>query len=228
MTEESGRGEAPERRVVGELAALKALAHPRRQRVLHQLTVGGPATSAELARVLELNTGATSYHLRELARHGFIEEAPAVPGAHGRERRWQVARRDLRFPGRDEQTPEVRSVLQEINRLAFAADLEAYTRYQHRADELGPWGTALPYSRGSITVTPDELGEFFEEYVALLNRYKRAPGDVPEGARVVLTRMLAFPDPGEADPGEKEPGEDDPGEDYPADGGPDGPRGTAG
>jgi DNA-binding transcriptional ArsR family regulator len=185
---------------VGELAALKALAHPRRQRVLHQLTVGGPATSAELARVLELNTGATSYHLRELARYGFIEEAPAAEGAHVRERRWQAARRDLRFPTRSEQTPEIRAVLNEINRQAFAADLETFARYQARADELGEWGEALPYSRGTIAVTPGELREFFEEYIALLNRYKRASDQLPEGARVVLTRLLAFPDPGEPEP----------------------------
>ncbi|TDC62374.1 winged helix-turn-helix domain-containing protein, partial [Streptomyces hainanensis] len=53
---------------------LKALAHPRRLQILERLGMYGPATSAMVARGLGLNTGATSYHLRELARHGFVEE----------------------------------------------------------------------------------------------------------------------------------------------------------
>src|SRR3954470_17195944 len=73
---------------LSDLATLKALAQPRRQRMLQHLTVHGPATSATLARALGLNTGATSYHLRELARHGFVEEVaePAEASGHGRER----------------------------------------------------------------------------------------------------------------------------------------------
>lgn len=70
---------------ITELAALKALAQPRRQQILQRLTLHGPATSAILARALALNTGATSYHLRELARYGFVEDAAAEePGGGGR------------------------------------------------------------------------------------------------------------------------------------------------
>lgn len=42
-------------------------------------------------------------------------------------------------------------------------------------------------------MTPEELSGFFEEYVALLKRYQRAPEQMPEGARTVVTRFLAFP-----------------------------------
>ncbi|WP_240930217.1 winged helix-turn-helix domain-containing protein [Streptomyces coryli] len=68
---------------ISDLAALKCLAHPRRQLVLQQLTLHGPATSATLARALGLNTGATSYHLRELARHGFVSDEPGAAGSGG-------------------------------------------------------------------------------------------------------------------------------------------------
>ncbi|MEU5252571.1 hypothetical protein [Streptomyces longwoodensis] len=44
-------------------------------------------------------------------------------------------------------------------------------------------------------MTLPELRAFFEEYVALLNRYKRPGADTPPGARTVLTRMIAFPAP---------------------------------
>lgn len=198
--------DAPEPYKVTDLAALKALAHPRRQRILEHLGQHGPATSATLARALDLNTGATSYHLRALARHGFVEEAESE--AHGRERWWRKPRQDLRFPRRSEQDAETRAVMNEFNRLAFARGMEAFREAQDAADPSDPWSDAFPYSHGSITVTLEELVRFFEDYIALLNRYQRDPGDVPDGARVVITRFLGFPAPPEEPgaPGEPKPG----------------------
>ncbi|MFJ3309182.1 ArsR/SmtB family transcription factor [Streptomyces sp. NPDC086549] len=180
---------------LSDLAALKALSHPRRQRVLQHLTVHGPATSATLARALGLNTGSTSYHLRELARYGFVEETATATG-HGRERWWRAVPGDLRFPPRNRQSAELRHVMDELNHHAYAADLELYERLQRAADDGDPWADAFPYSRGTIRLTLPELREFFEEYIALLNRYKRPEADTPPGARTVLTRLLAFPAPG--------------------------------
>ncbi|MEV5533203.1 ArsR/SmtB family transcription factor [Streptomyces prunicolor] len=209
---------------LSDLAALKALAQPRRQRMLHHLTLHGPATSATLARALGLNTGSTSYHLRELARYGFVEETGAgaetattrvgagvaegdggmearaerVPGqghGHGRERWWRAVPGDRRFPPRSRQSAEMRHVMDELNHHAYAADLALFEQLQRDSAKTGPWADAFPYSRGTIRLTPPELQEFFEEYIALLNRYKRAEAETPAGARTVLTRFLAFPAP---------------------------------
>jgi predicted ArsR family transcriptional regulator len=184
-------GPAPEE--VSDLGTLKALAHSRRQAILRQLHLNGPATSARLARDLGWNTGATSYHLRELARYGFVEEMPER--ARGRERWWRAARRDLRFPRRSQQSPEVRAVIEEMNRRGLADDVATFARMQAEAGESGDWGDALPYSHGTIRVTLDELAAFFEEYIQLLKRYQRPPEDEPDDARLVLTRFFAFPAP---------------------------------
>lgn len=180
---------------LNDLQALKALAQPRRQQILQHLTLHGPATSAMLARALGLNTGATSYHLRELERYGFVEETPG-PG-HGRERWWRLIPGDRRFPPRSRQSAETRLVMDELNHHAYAADLELFARLQREADaaEADEWADAFPYSRGTMRLTAAELREFFEEYIALLNRYKRPDADTPPGARTVLTRFLAFPTP---------------------------------
>ncbi|MER7641427.1 helix-turn-helix domain-containing protein [Streptomyces sp. NPDC126522] len=209
---------------LSDLAALKALAQPRRQRMLQHLTLHGPATSATLARALGLNTGSTSYHLRELARYGFVEETEAGAGTgagagagetgtgagvakaaeerrperapgHGRERWWRAVPGDRRFPPRSRQSAEMRHVMDELNHHAYAADLELFEQLQRGSAESGPWADAFPYSRGTIRLTPAELGAFFEEYIALLNRYKRPEAETPTGARTVLTRFLAFPAP---------------------------------
>ncbi|GAA2157162.1 ArsR/SmtB family transcription factor [Actinomadura napierensis] len=187
MSESSGPLE------ITDLEALKALAHPRRQRILQHLGLHGPATSATLARALGLNTGATSYHLRELAKYGFVEEAPKR--GHARERWWRAPVRDLRIPPRSRQSEQMRAVVDEVVRLEIAEDVEQFLQVQR--DSPGPWSDAFPHSRGSIRITPDELAEFFEDYIKLINRYKRSEADTPPGARTVRTRFFAFPAPPE-------------------------------
>lgn len=191
---------APEE--LNDLRVLKALAQPRRQQMLQHLTVHGPATSATLARALGLNTGATSYHLRELARYGFVEETAGT--GNGRERWWRAIPGDRRFPPRSKQNAETRLVMDELNHLSYAADLELFEQLQRDACDtedagLGEWADAFPYSRGTIRLTLPELREFFEEYIALLNRYKRPDTETPADARTVLTRFLAFPAPATTD-----------------------------
>ncbi|WP_406422360.1 helix-turn-helix domain-containing protein [Streptomyces sp. NBC_00873] len=180
---------------ITELAALGALAQPRRQQILQHLTLHGPATSAILARALGLNTGATSYHLRELARYGFVEDIPAEEPAGRRARWWRAVPGDRRFPPRSRQSPEVRLAMDELNRHAYAADLALVEQLQRDSGERGEWADAFPYSRGAIRLTLPELRAFFEEYIALMNRYKRSDADTPPGARTVHTRLLAFPAP---------------------------------
>lgn len=200
MAKEPGTTDgAPEE--LSDLRVLKALAQPRRQQMLQHLSAHGPATSATLARALGLNTGATSYHLRELARYGFVEETAGT--GHGRERWWRAVPGDRRFPPRSEQNAETRLVMDELNHLSYAADLELFEQLQRDAGEagadLGEWADAFPYSRGTIRLTLPELRAYFEEYIALLNRYKRPDAETPTDARTVLTRLLAFPAPAPTD-----------------------------
>ena len=77
-----------DRTIVPNARQLRALTHPVRLRMLGMLRIDGPATATSLAERLGLNTGATSYHLRQLAEHGFIED-DAAQGS-GRERWWKA------------------------------------------------------------------------------------------------------------------------------------------
>lgn len=65
------------------------MVHPLRVRMLSRLRTDGPATAADLARALGESRGATSYHLRQLARFGFVVDAP--DGNDRRTRRWRAA-----------------------------------------------------------------------------------------------------------------------------------------
>lgn len=67
--------------------ALRALAHPLRVDIYDIINQFGPQTASTLAERLDESTGATSYHLRALAKHDLIREAPGL--GHGRERWWE-------------------------------------------------------------------------------------------------------------------------------------------
>jgi DNA-binding transcriptional ArsR family regulator len=66
---------------------LKAFTHPLRMAMYSALRDYGPATATQLARRLGESSGQTSYHLRQLERHGFVEDDPEHTG--GRERWWR-------------------------------------------------------------------------------------------------------------------------------------------
>ena len=67
---------------------LHALAHPLRMRLLGSLRLHGPDTATGLARRLGTNSGQTSYHLRQLAEVGLIEDDPDHSTA--RDRYWRA------------------------------------------------------------------------------------------------------------------------------------------
>lgn len=81
-------GQGRLRRRVPAPDRLRGLAHPVRVRVLSALRTAGPSTATALANRLGLNSGATSYHLRQLAAYGFIEEANDL--GNRRDRFWKV------------------------------------------------------------------------------------------------------------------------------------------
>lgn len=68
---------------------LRAIAHPVRNRILTELTATGPARAADLAKDLGIPANQASFHLRQLAKYGIVQEAPEA--AHDRrDRVWKV------------------------------------------------------------------------------------------------------------------------------------------
>lgn len=175
--------------------ALKAVTHPLRRRILGVLSAG-PATATKLAQALGGNTGATSYHLRELARFGFVEDVPEL--ARGKERWWRTRPRDIRWPRRSEQSAESQVLFDDMQRQGFEEDLEKLNRFAEKRDELpGDWPDALFYARGGTWLTAEELHQFWNDYMELFRRHWRSEEDRSPEARRVLVRLLAFPEPGE-------------------------------
>ncbi|GLY85828.1 ArsR/SmtB family transcription factor [Actinoallomurus iriomotensis] len=189
----------PPAQQITDAAAIRLLAHPLRRRIEECLR-DGPVNSSTLARALGESTGATSYHLRQLAKHGFIEEVPEL--SKGRQRWWRAVPADRRFPPYSRQTPEVREALSEMMRHNVAEVVELVSRFAADPEALGEWADAFLFSRAALRLTLDEAKEFFEEYIALIYRFSRSTEEMPPGARPVHVRLLGVPEAAAAEPAE--------------------------
>jgi DNA-binding transcriptional ArsR family regulator len=78
----------PEPLHVTDPETLRAMAHPLRQRIMVELNVRDHARAADLAKSLGEPANSISFHLRVLAKHHFIEEAPEL-ARDKRDRVWR-------------------------------------------------------------------------------------------------------------------------------------------
>ena len=176
--------------------ALKALAHPVRLRLLGLLRADGPATASRLADRLDLNSGATSYHLRQLAQHGFVVDDP--DRGDGRDRWWRAAHQATQTDESAE--PDTRDAAD-----AFAqAVAVVHTEQLQRAVEERPllpdgWRRASTLSDWGLQLTLQDAVELKQRLVDLFWEFaEREPADgapAPGTARMVY-QVHAFPRPG--------------------------------
>lgn len=176
-------------RMISDIEALKALAHPLRQQMLTRLQQRGPATSADMSTEFNVDRGAASYHLRQLARFGFVEED--TERSAGRRRYWRAVAQDMRLPT-DQVDTEVAAVAFEIGRQWLDRSESDLHAYLSQREEFGEFAVAAQHSFGGTALTPQELTQFGEEYIAFLNRWHREPAP---GRRHISVLFHAFPTP---------------------------------
>ena len=178
---------------ITDVAALRALAHPLRQRILRHLHKTGPATSTTLAQDLGGNSGIMSYHLRLLAEHGFVEEV--AERGHGRERWWRASQ-GSQWIARDQLSEEARAEAFGLMLSSSGDNLDDFESFRAMRESLGEWGRGTWMSmRGTLELTLDEARELIAEQGRLIARYRREPTDAPRDARTVVLDVLAFPQP---------------------------------
>src|ERR1700722_4167684 len=78
----------PELRKLTDARTMRALTHPVRVAMLEALTLGGAMTATELGEQIGESPTTCSFHLRQLAKYGWVEEAG---GGKGRARPWRLA-----------------------------------------------------------------------------------------------------------------------------------------
>ncbi|WP_162605471.1 ArsR/SmtB family transcription factor [Jiangella ureilytica] len=189
--------EAPRRRI--DATTLRGLAHPLRVQLYDALVTYGPATATLLSERFGESSASTSYHLRQLAKHGFVEEDPAR--GVGRERFWraypggsELDRYDLSDGANGE---AARLVVDEFQR-AQSARLEHWLAvgYQQVPRE---WGEATMNSTAHLRLLPEELARLSAELTAVVDAWRdtvaerESVGDPADGSRIVEVQVRTFP-----------------------------------
>lgn len=178
-----------------DMVSLKALSHPLRVQLLDALSVYGPATASGLAERLAESSGATSYHLRQLERHGFVRELDGR--GTGRERWWERIPVPINIgaPGSDA-TPAARSASQLIYR-EFRISQE---RLLNDFVERGPvelsaeWMDSSDSTTTNSRLTAAQLRDFVAAVNDAIEKYVMPyRGQQVPGARPVHVEFNAFP-----------------------------------
>ena len=165
--------------------------HPVREALLELIRRDGVVTATEAAHQLGGSTGLYSFHLRQLARHGVIEEAPAP---RGRVRPWRLAEPGAaRSPGQPGSGPVSEA---ELSAVARGLEDESYRRWLERRDAVpGRWRRDEAFSQ-VVYLTPDEMAGMAEMIRALIAQYRhredRAAARPPDAAPVAVVARL-FP-----------------------------------
>lgn len=177
--------------------ALKAFTHPLRMALYSELQRRGSATASQLGRVLDESSGQTSYHLRQLERHGFVEDDPTHTG--GRERWWRPVGFTLSDP--DLQNPATSEMADLMVRQAIAERAAALTSWlDHLAPANGEPGLL---SAATLQFTKAEAEALIAELSELLQRRSAEVKDrtPPAGARRFRIHLDVFPLAAEPDDG---------------------------
>jgi DNA-binding transcriptional ArsR family regulator len=172
-------------------AELRALGHPLRMQLLQLLHTDGPSTASGLARKLGESSGATSYHLRLLARAGLVEEDRTRGNA--RDRWWRRSGGAIYMPT-DADDPEGRALEAEARLVHVRRDEEALAQFTRALPTLPTeWRRAAFTGSFNVYLTADEVFELGLEMLARIDALRRDPSERPEGARKVLLTFRALP-----------------------------------
>jgi predicted ArsR family transcriptional regulator len=176
--------------------ALRALSHPVRLRLLGMLRMDGPSTASALAVRLGLNSGATSYHLRQLAQHGFVVDAEGR--GNGRDRWWRAAHQSTEV-ATDDAAPDAVTDRDTNDAFLQAVAIVRTEQLQQAVEErplLPPeWRAASTFSDWGLVLTPARARELMEAMSAVVAGWEEDEPDT-EGAAPFVVALTTHPRPG--------------------------------
>jgi predicted transcriptional regulator len=173
--------------------ALRAMAHPVRLSLIAVLRREGPLTATQAGELIGESSASCSFHLRQLAKYGLVEEAG---GGKGRERPWRATSMYTSWPDVAE-GPAAAAASGLLGSVLAERYFEALGRWlEAKPDEPEEWQHAAHFGDTMLYVTPEELTALADETQAMMDRFidrQAHPEQRPPGARRVTYLHLAFP-----------------------------------
>lgn len=171
--------------------ALRALAHPLRGTLLGLLRLEGPSTATLLAQRVGESSGATSYHLRQLAAYGFVEEI--LGAGTGRERWWRSLHRSTSWDTQEFlDAPGGREVVEELSYRQLTQHSRMLAAHAEQREDLDDaWRRAVSLNDWAIRLSPQQARALADELNAVLARWRDQQEET--GEPLVHVLMDLFP-----------------------------------
>lgn len=174
--------------------ALRAMAHPTRLELIGLLRRGGPLTATQAGERIGESPASCSFHLRQLAKYGLVEEAG---GGKGRERPWRATAISTEWPARQGLSEEAAAAGEMLSRVVVERYFESAIEWLERQPmEDAEWADAALFGDLIAYMTPAELHEFEGKVRVLIEPYLKRledPSPPSKDSRPVSLIALAFP-----------------------------------
>jgi hypothetical protein len=198
-TNSRGMPEA-EARELTDPRAMRALTHPLRLGLIELLWREGMINATQAASELGESQASCSFHLRQLAKFGFVEE---VEGVRGRARPWRLSRRGMRVANvQDDPTAAI--AWAGLERLLNDRQLDRYRAWlEGRSAYSREWRDAAYHGHSVAWLTPEELHAVADQVAGLFARVfpdrRDDPAARPRDALPVELLSIGYPTPTAAD-----------------------------
>lgn len=180
---------------------LRAIAHPVRNRILGEIEAGGPVRAADVARELDIPANQASFHLRQLAKYGLVEEAPGE-ARDRRDRVWRLT-----------EEAELAVRLNELEnepggKAAVAVFRRSAADWSHHLVDLaingpGEEGIVRSVINQNVKLTKEEALELQDDLQATVQRWierTRGREDAERRTYVVMQVLQPYPQVGQGEP----------------------------
>jgi DNA-binding transcriptional ArsR family regulator len=206
-TDESPTGPPIEPRELTEPRELRAMTHPVRLALLEVLSLNGELTATEAGELIGESPTTCSFHLRQLAKYGFVEEGGDAPG---RRRPWRLVSHGVSFSSTDGDL-EMGVASDALEGLLIQRWLDRLNRWrQERLTFTPEWQRAGFGAEYLVHLTSSELEQFSRDVMELLDVYRARSAEVsvrPADALPVEVVLFGYPISGAAPDGGSEAGQ---------------------
>ncbi|HEY3016782.1 MAG TPA: helix-turn-helix domain-containing protein [Nocardioides sp.] len=196
MPDEEQPGQASgEARPIHDPRVLRAIAHPLRNRILGELEAAGSVRAADIAKELGIPANQASFHLRQLAKYGLVEEAPE----EARDRRDRVWRRtgDRRLNVNLKEMEEAPGGAAAVTVWRKSATSWAHQIIESAYSSEREPDTLRTIIETSVKVTKQEAEQLCEELDEVLQRWSERTLDDAADRRTYLFFSAFQPYPGD-------------------------------
>jgi predicted transcriptional regulator len=193
MDDDTPAGQARSVKRLTDPRALRALAHPTRLALVGLLRSEGPLTATQAGERLGQSSASCSFHLRQLAKYGLVEEAG---GGTGRQRPWRATTMFTAWPDVAEGADQAAAsgLLATVIAERYFNDLMRWLEI--RPGESAEWQRASQFGDTMLWLTADELADLWTRTREMVDTYLdrlEHPERRPPGARQVTYLHVAHP-----------------------------------